>query len=271
MTPVRNIELHVSHACNFTCEGCSHYSNQHHKGMLSPEECDRWMAPWSGRIGPRHVSLLGGEPTLNPRFAEFIPLVRRRFPRTRLQIVTNGVLLHRHPRLPLALRDDPAAILYLSIHHDAPEYRAKMKPVLELLREWRGKYRINLVIRKSVHNWTRRYHGFGAEMQPFEDGKPRQSWEQCPARYAAQLFEGKIWKCGPLAYLGMQHAKYGLSAKWEPYLKYRPLEPGCSDAELREFFAREEESYCGMCTAKPEKFRLPLPIPVRRAAARPAQ
>ena len=34
---VKQLELHVTHACNFTCEGCSHYSNHGHKGNITLE------------------------------------------------------------------------------------------------------------------------------------------------------------------------------------------------------------------------------------------
>jgi hypothetical protein len=97
-------------------------------------------------------------------------------------------------------------------------------------------------------------------MRPYADGRPRESWQRCKAKDCPQLFEAKIWKCSPLAYLRMQHAKVGLSAEWQPYLDYPPLEPGCSDEELREFFGREDEPYCAMCPAEPEPFRIPLPL-----------
>jgi hypothetical protein len=96
-------------------------------------------------------------------------------------------------------------------------------------------------------------------MEPFDDRQPRESWANCPAR-CPQLFEGRIWKCAPLAYLGMQDRKYGLSEAWRPYLDYAPLEPGAGDSEVRRFFARREEPQCGMCSARPERFDLPLPL-----------
>jgi hypothetical protein len=70
-----------------------------------------------------------------------------------------------------------------------------------------------------------------------------------------QLFEDGLWKCAPLAYLPLQARRFRLSAKWDPYLKYRPLRPGCSDAEIAEFFARKAEPFCAMCPSRPERFR----------------
>lgn len=265
MLRIRNLEIHVAHSCNLVCESCSHYSNQGHKGLLSLADAERWMSLWSARLRPKTFSLLGGEPSIHPELAEFVSLSRRHWPDSHLRLVSNGFFLHRHPQLPLVLQRDPNACLYISVHHDAPEYRSKLQPIMALVRGWVRDYGIRVQANPSFNRWTRRYHGIGSEMEPYEDQQPRQSWEHCPARYCPQLFEEKIWKCAPLAYLKMQDAKYGLSDRWQPYLQYQPLAPQCSDEQVLQFFNREEEPACGMCPAKPE--RLPLPIPLRVASA----
>jgi Radical SAM superfamily len=260
MPDIYNLEIHVAHACNLACESCSHYSNHAHKGLVSLEEAESWMAPWAGRIAPKFFSLLGGEPTVHPQLTQFLRIARKHWPRSTLRIVTNGFFLDRHPDLPAALRDDGNAILNISVHHDSPEYRERMRPVLALAESWTRDYGIRIQVFSSNASWTRRYGGYGAQMEPFDDGDPRSSWENCAAKTCPQIFEGGIWKCAPLAYLGMQHARFGLSDKWAPYLGYRPLEAGCSDADLQAFFAREEESHCSMCAATPRHFALPMPI-----------
>ena len=272
MRKIRNLEVHLVHSCNLTCESCSHYSNQGHKGVLSLAEAESWMLLWNQRLAPKTFSLLGGEPTIHPDLAGFVALARKHWPASHLRLVTNGFFLHRHPDLPAVLRGDRNACIYLSIHHDAPEYREKLRPNVELLRSWVRDYGIQVRSKPSFKDWTRRYHGTGSAMEPFDDGQPRQSWEHCPARYCPQLYEGRIWKCGPLAYLKLQQAKYALSASWQPHLQYRPLEPGCSDDMLDEFFSREEEPQCGMCPAHPQRIDLPLPLPdatTRRAQLQP--
>jgi hypothetical protein len=218
------------------------------------------MKMWNQRICPEFFSLLGGEPTIHPHLSEFVSLARRNWPNSTLRIVTNGFFLHRHPGLPLALQADPNACLHLSIHHDSPDYLEKLQPILNLLTNWVEMYGIIVRLYPSYKNWTRRYSGFGSSMEPFADREPRLSWERCPARYCTQIFEGKLWKCGPLAYLKLQDDKYHLSDSWKPYLSYRPLEPGCSEEVLHEFFSREEESYCGMCAANPQRLELPIPL-----------
>ncbi len=257
---IRHLEIHAAHACNLACESCSHYSDYAHKGIISLDDARAWMQPWSARIAPQTFSILGGEPTIHPDLTGFVELSRRMFPRATLRIVTNGFFLHRHPELPKFMARDRRTILYLSIHHESPEYREQVEPVKRLLEQWIGTYAIPVQQYHSWGRWTRRYRGQGAAMEPFADGMQRRSWEVCEARHCPQLFEGRIWKCAPLAYLPMQHARFGLSEKWSPYLAYRPLEPGCSDDDLRAFFKREDEPQCGMCPAKPELFELPMPI-----------
>jgi hypothetical protein len=263
MKNIRSLELHVAHACNLTCEGCSHYSNQGHKGWLSLSEAESWMKAWKTRLRPREFSLLGGEPTINPDLPGFVSLARDNWPEATLRLVTNGFFLHRHPDLPLRMKEASNAYIVLSVHHHSDEYRKKIEPILDLLEEWKNRYGIQAGYYTSYNNWTRRYNGFGSAMAPFDDRRPRESWENCPAKYCPQLYEGKIWKCAQLAYLPLQNARHSLSDRWAPYLGYQPLNADCTDQELQEFFEREEESHCSMCPANPEKFELPAPMPGR--------
>jgi hypothetical protein len=267
---IERLELHVTHACNLTCESCSHYSNHNHRGHLALSEADRWMSLWSRRLGVDEFHLLGGEPTVHPELTGFVRLARRHWPNAFIRIRTNGFFLHRHPELPALLAADGRAAISMAIHHDSPEYRERLRPIFELIEGWQRDFAIVVEVDRSFANWTRRYAGFGAAMQPFEDEAPRASWEICPARYCKQLFEGKIWKCAPLAYLKMQDAKYGLSDKWDFYLRYEPLDPACSDDALDRFIAKEDEPYCGMCSARRRPLALPMPMRNRRSRDQPS-
>ncbi|MBL8490196.1 MAG: radical SAM protein [Rhodocyclaceae bacterium] len=258
------LEMHVTHACNLACESCAHYSNQGHVGILDPGQAEEWLAAWSGRIAPAVFSLVGGEPSLNPRLGDFVPLVRRHWPDTLIRIVSNGWFLHRHPSLPRILREDGRAILYLSVPHGSPEYLERIRPFVELAEAWEREEGIRVGRYASHGRWTRRYRGFGADLEPYADGRPRQSWEHCVARDYPQLHAGRLWKCPAIAYLGMQEARFGLSEAWRPYLAYRGLDAACDDAALERFIAAEEEPVCGMCPAQPEPFVPPMPIRIVR-------
>jgi hypothetical protein len=151
-------------------------------------------------------------------------MVRRHWPETHIRIITNGFFLHRHPELPSALAAAGKADIALSVHYDGTGYAERLRPIFDLLASWQRDHGTVVHTWQSHEGWTRRYLGFGDEMLPFEDGRPRQSREVCPARHCKQLHDGKIWKCVPLAHLGLQKAKFELSGKWDPYLQYRPLD-----------------------------------------------
>ena len=218
------------------------------------------MALWSRRVAVGEFHLLGGEPTIHPELADFVRLVRRRWPETVIRIRTNGFFLHRHPELPALVASDGRSEICVSVHHDSAEYRERLRPMFELIERWERDFGIRVSVAQSFANWTRRYHGHGDAMEPLEDGAPRTSWEICPARRCKQLFEGKIWKCAPLAYLKLQKARYRLSPKWNSYLSYEPLDPACSNRELDAFIAKEDEAVCGMCPAQRRPFALPVPL-----------
>ena len=163
--------------------------------------------------------------------------------------------------MPATLAAAGNAEIALSVHHDEPGYRERLRPAFYRLEAWQRDHGIRVDIWQSHQIWTRRYRGFGSTMLPFEDGNARQSWEICPARHCKQLHEGKIWKCAPLAYLGLQKAKFALSPEWDPYLRYQPLEVTSTDCELDEFLALEDEAACSMCSAERRRFVLPNPLP----------
>ena len=257
---LERLELHVTHACNLTCDSCCHYSNHGHRGNLDLAQADRWMKTWSDRFTVDEFNLLGGEPTIHPRLPEFVTMVRRHWPAARIRVITNGFFLHRHPDLPSILAAVGNSDLTLSVHYDGAGYGERLRPIHDLVASWQREHGIVVQTLQSHEGWTRRYLGFGEEMLPFEDGLPRQSWEICPARTCKQLHDGKIWKCAPLAYLPLQKAKYALSGKWDRYLEYKPLEETCTDREMDEFLAREDEAACAMCSAVRRPYVLPNPL-----------
>lgn len=258
---LENLEIHVSHACNLSCEQCTHYSNFKHKGMITPEEADQQMGLWSGRLLPKWFSLLGGEPTLNPKLGEICMIAKQHWPHSVIQLVTNGFNLHRHPDLPDIL-ESTGIRLEISIHHESEEYQKRLEPVRELIKKWQSSHYLKVNWRSSSSRWRRSYQGHGSSMLPYDDQQPEKSWDVCNSKWCPQIHEGKLWKCPQTAYLSMQADKVGLKdiEAWKPYLAYQPLESGCSMDELREFVNRKVESCCGMCPANPKLFQLPSPL-----------
>jgi Radical SAM superfamily len=252
---VPKVEMHLAHACTLRCTGCTHYADHGLSGVVPFDVGAAWLRGWGARIRPLNFSFLGGEPLLNPAVPDFLRLARSLWPDSLLRLVTNGLLLDRAPRLWDAL-GDTAATLTVSVHSRADGYRARLLPNLELARARAAELGFRYEERDSVAGWYKLYQGAGAAMEPFTDADPRASWTACVTKHCVTLRDNALWKCPPLAHLPLVAARHGLGERpsWQPYLRYRPLPLTATADEIRAFFARGHESFCGMCPAQHSYF-----------------
>lgn len=253
---ISHLEWHVAHGCNLTCEGCAHFSNHGHGGLVKYDDLKLWYDTWSPRLAPETIDLLGGEPLLNKEIYKIIELTRKSWDHESLECLnlqTNGFLLDRYPDLPLVLKDNNCKIT-LSQHGDSENYNKSFLPAQQILLEWAEKYQIDVEIVPCHTYWFEIYKGYGNNMMPYEDNDPEESWNNCiTGQDCFQLLDNKIYKCCMLAYLPYQAKKYKLSPKWDHYLTYAPLTSDCTDDAIIEFFNKKAESYCGMCPKNPRQ------------------
>ncbi|MDR1952675.1 MAG: radical SAM protein [Elusimicrobiota bacterium] len=90
-----NIDICVSEHCNLGCYSCNHFSQlaEPEFANLSNTERDlKRLAELSG-ANIAKIYLVGGEPLLNPELPEFMRIAREYFPKSKIEIVTNGLLL----------------------------------------------------------------------------------------------------------------------------------------------------------------------------------
>jgi MoaA/NifB/PqqE/SkfB family radical SAM enzyme len=258
--PCHILEIHVAHACNLTCQSCSHFSNSGHNGILSLEEFEAWCLPWSSKIIPKHFRLLGGEPTINPKLTQMLLRAHDYWPESTIRITTNGFFLDRHPDIYETLGRIRGEMT-LTKHDFTPEYEDKYNVFKKAALAGQEKHGFSLNLELSYKRWTRRHKGEGPDVLPYNDQNPKMSFKNCVCRRCHQLFRGRIWKCPPITYLQLQKEKHpDLSAEWDPYLTYEALSPSASQLEVLEFLTRRTESICAMCPVAPERFDKPSPL-----------
>ena len=83
----------LTNHCNRSCPWCSTCSSPAGDSWLEPEALRRLIPP----EGPYELQLEGGEPTLHPRFWDFVAMGRSDPRCARLVLCTNGVVLPRDP------------------------------------------------------------------------------------------------------------------------------------------------------------------------------
>lgn len=282
---LRRLEVHASHACNLTCESCSHFSANGIPGHLDPADALAWAHAWYRRLHPSIFSILGGEPTLNPALDRIVSIFGQAFPDSVLELATNGFFLDNHPELGLTLSHFARPRIVLSCHSEEPRYLASFRKAIDVANGWAERWpHIDIVVRrypKSEDKWTRRYRGYADRMEPIDGGfeydegegrsfvhieKTHRAWEICPAKDCVQLHEGKLWKCPLLAYLPLQKKHFPrLSENWNLGLQYQALPANCNETELSEFLQRTAEVQCALCPSEREAFEPADPlIPARR-------
>lgn len=258
MIVVPALEWHAAHSCNFSCEGCCHFNNYGYKEIISIDTLEKWFSLWNKRIAPQRLAVLGGEPLLNKDIIGIIELGRNMWDRqhgTYYEIVTNGFLLHRFPDLPRTL-EKTNCLLRISVHGSSEKYMKKFNLIRDLVKEWQKEYKFEVVYDPD-DLWFKPYLGHGENSLPYEENNPEKSWEHCiTGQECFNLVDGNIFKCSLLAYLPLMKKVFpNLSNKWNPYLAYKPLTHKASDEEIKDFFNRKAETYCGMCSTEWNLFK----------------
>ena len=111
------LEFHLVDHCNMNCGGCTHYAPM----------ADSWFADIGRATADfarlkelfrniRHVRFMGGEPLLHPDCPRFLHVVRDAFPNTRLELVTNGLLLAGQPEQFWSACRETDTIISLSVY-----------------------------------------------------------------------------------------------------------------------------------------------------------
>lgn len=90
-------ETHLVDHCNLDCMGCIHYSSISNESFVNKKKYKNDLTELSKKIRFKSFRLMGGEPLLHPEIVNLIETARTVFPRSRLAIVTNGILLSTMP------------------------------------------------------------------------------------------------------------------------------------------------------------------------------
>jgi organic radical activating enzyme len=260
---VNNLDVHVTNSCNLHCHGCNHLANYGYGGPFKVEELVDWIKPWKDRLYFKRISLLGGEPLLNPYLKDICITYRRLFSQkeTKLRIITNGILITKCPWLKELIQEYHVHI-QVSLHVFTGKTKNEklinqVKEGMALLEKWAGN-----TVRPAESSWGPYveakqklnfqvfYQGAGTQIKPFQHDDITESKKHCACK-TLQLYKSNLYKCAPIAYIGDVLEKFGMEndPDWKPYLNYEPLTPDCSDDELVDFMKMQPhpEWTCKMC------------------------
>jgi organic radical activating enzyme len=90
---VHNVEFYITNVCNLNCFNCNRFNNHEFKGYQKWSDYQSIYEKWAQHIKLQRVTILGGEPLLNPTILDWIDGINRLW-NVSTQILTNGTRLN---------------------------------------------------------------------------------------------------------------------------------------------------------------------------------
>jgi organic radical activating enzyme len=95
---VPNIEFYITNICNLTCKNCNRFNDYDFKGWQRWSDYESQYQQWSKHVRLQRVTILGGEPLLNPTICDWVDGINQ-FWQKPVQILSNGTRLNHVPDL----------------------------------------------------------------------------------------------------------------------------------------------------------------------------
>lgn len=185
---IRNFNTPLVEHCNLKCRGCDHFAPLAKPGFadLTTFEKDfvRLSELLDGDVD--RIGLMGGEPLLHPRIADFLPIARKCFPKTRIRIVTNGVrLLKQKENFWRACAESDIVI-------EVTKYPIRLN--FEQMRNVCVSHGVTFAFREDTGEVEKTSYHIPLDLEGRQD--IRKNFSKCfHANYAISLREGKLYTC----------------------------------------------------------------------------
>lgn len=191
------LETHLADHCNLNCKGCSHFA------PLADGEIFIDIADFKRDIQRLkqlfdhidEIRLMGGEPLLHPELLSFMDFARAAFPKARIAVFTNGILLP-------AMTDD--------------FWKAcAQKHILVKITHYPIDLNLQKIIQKAAENAVpikipKQISCFFKHMNINGDSDPKTSFRNCRLMFQTpQLRDGKLYPCFFPAYVDIFNNHFG--------------------------------------------------------------
>jgi MoaA/NifB/PqqE/SkfB family radical SAM enzyme len=243
------LEVHIVEHCNLNCKGCSHFSPLAKEEYLPLEAFEKDMARLKDlKARFLEVKLLGGEPLLHPDIVKFCRVMRRYFPKTNVQITTNGILLPKMPeefwktcheeRIRLSVSQYPIKIDRPAIKALAKKYQVKLEYIGSSAPDRFVKMPLDIEGRQNA----------------------RLSWKNCMIAWGPciTLRNGRIYPCLVLAHIRFINEYFGkqLEVTKNDYIDIHQAQ---SWSEILSFL-KGPYDFCRYCATRNMQYGIPWGI-----------
>lgn len=177
------VETHLVDHCNLNCKGCSHFAPLvHDEGFTNIDIFKRDITKLRQIFNDVYeIRLMGGEPLLHPEIDAFTKVTREIFPKARIAIATNGVLLQKMQSSFWETCEEKKALIKITNYPIHLDFKA--------IRQLAESHKVQIKIPKQVN-------AFFQFMNLNGNANPTWSFQTCRAMYLTPfLRDGKLYSC----------------------------------------------------------------------------
>lgn len=132
--PLGYLIFYITNVCDLNCDNCSYLNNYPVKGHQRWKDNEETCRQWAKKINPALITILGGEPMLNPDFLLWVKGLASIWPDTAIRIITNGTQLDRWPDLYDILLDHQGRIILSISNHNEHTKNSDIEKIKKFLR-----------------------------------------------------------------------------------------------------------------------------------------
>lgn len=192
------IEFDATRKCNLNCRACSHFSNLIGENITySLTQLENDMSRLAELFfNINYIHIVGGEPFLCKDLGTMIKIIREKFPKSNVEIVSNGLLIPTIDRGLLQV--------------------IKANNVRVLITMYEPTKRIISKIENTLNQYDVQWDAFGFDRDEFikylgtkGDSNPKESIDKCLFNKCTTLIPGHIAMCSASAFVGELNRVYG--------------------------------------------------------------
>ena len=225
------VEFYITNVCNLACRGCNRFNDLNFKGhQYWDDHADAYEA-WAKRLDIPRITIIGGEPTLNPDLEKWCANLRRLWPDSVIMVQSNGTY-QRPEHFDLWFKYRVG--FGISLHN--PETAESIKE----------KWHLNgLPMAGFIEAYT--FHQNTVIKQP--DGytlytsNVQAAFNACDMKHDHTMYQGKLYKCPAMSNLPDFDNQFGLlldDRQHNLLYSYQPLSHDCAEEDLQNFLKTKD-------------------------------
>jgi len=203
-------EVNITNVCNYSCTHCQSLNNYAFKGHQLWRDYKDEYQKLSEKLDIEQIQIIGGEPTLNPDFEQWVEGISDLWPGSKLQISTNGSRLDKLTSDIYKILARHKGTLWITCH-DIKLYKGFLKFIEQFLdqivsdnKEEPARKISRLFVDKNgvevILDWTQTFvssviENIDNRLTMSFNSDINTAHDKCGFKSCHQLYKGKLYKC----------------------------------------------------------------------------